>query len=161
VASHTARATGSPSDIARRVAFGRGVGSSVVSDGPEYPGQLRRALAKRRLGQAPLVPIDGETRAMLEQELTSPLRGGELCADRAGIGVRRPGGVVPAALLDHPAPEVRQDALERIERLGVDGAADAIRRRLALEPVSAVRGSALRVLCALEGQAQPSTCHLS
>jgi HEAT repeat protein len=56
-------------------------------------------------------------------------------------------------LLDHPAPAVRRDALQRAERLCLTPALSTIRRRVAVEPVATVRGAAVKALAVL-GQDQ-------
>ncbi len=118
----------------------------------EYPHRLRRALATRRLGAAPRVLIDASTEAILRRELQSPSPGVVAYALTMleAIGSDALAPCLPG-LLDHPSPEVRMDALRRIERLEVTGAKTAIRRRLEREPDAAVCGSLLRTLAGLAG----------
>lgn len=118
----------------------------------EYPHRLRQALAKRRLGAAPLTVMDGSTQAVLQRELRSPSPGvvSYALTMLEAMGRELVAACLPG-LLDHPAPEVRQDVLQRIERLGVTDAAAAVRQRVAQEPSPAVRGAALRTLASLAG----------
>jgi AAA family ATP:ADP antiporter len=52
-------------------------------------------------------------------------------------------------LLNHRAPEVRRDALLRLERLGGRSGLERVRARLAVETEPQVRGTAIRALTAL------------
>ena len=52
-------------------------------------------------------------------------------------------------LVNHATPEVRLEALRRIEQLGLSEALETVRRRVAIEPLVSVRGAALRTLAAL------------
>lgn len=118
--------------------------------GRRYPGMLRNALTGRRLGGGDLTLVDESSLDIL----------------RAGLKSSHPGVVIYSmnllqavagdslaphlpALLDHPAPEVRRDVLERIEQIDLTSALPAISQRAAVESSPAIRGTAVRVLAAL------------
>ena len=117
-----------------------------------YSETLSRALASRRLGMGSLGLADASSRAVLLQGLRSP-RAPEVlyCLEAlAGMGHRSYAESLPS-LLDHPAPEVRREALLSIERLRLAEGAEAVRARTATEPVAELRGLALRVLAVVGG----------
>jgi AAA family ATP:ADP antiporter len=120
--------------------------------GREYPVQLMQALAKRRLGGADLSLTDGSSVAVLQQGLQSSHPGAVIYSLNMLEAMEHESLVTCLQdLLAHPAPEVRQDVLERIERLGLTLALAAVGQRVALEPSPAVRGMTLRTLVALGG----------
>lgn len=121
--------------------------------GRAYPKALSDALGGRIAG----LDLDFSDERSLEA-----LRG-SLGSDRPGevlsalgllerAGARDLGGLV-AGLLEHPAPEVRASALERLEALGHSGAVGAVRRRAREDPSPRVRAAAVRCLCSLGGAA--------
>jgi AAA family ATP:ADP antiporter len=118
--------------------------------GRGYPAMLTQALARRRLGDAQLSLADGSSVAVLEQGLRSPHAGVVIYALNLLEEIEH--ASLPdflEGLLAHPAAEVRQDALRRIERLQVISALETVWQRVAEEPLVEVRGTALRVLAAL------------
>ncbi len=118
--------------------------------GREYPVKLIQALARRRLSGDQYRLIDGSTAAILQRELQSPHSGVVLYALNM-LEAAKPEALPAAlpALLDHPAPEVRVDVLQRIERLGLASAAAVVIQRLSREPLPAVRGTAVCTLAAV------------
>lgn len=122
--------------------------------GREYPKRLLGAMRRRHLGPTDVRIDDGDTIAVLQRELLSSHPGAVLYAMDTLEAVK-PEALIPALpiLLDHPIPEVRQEVLQRIERLGLTGALPAIRQRVDEEPLPAVRGFAVRTLAVL-GQAE-------
>jgi ATP/ADP translocase len=125
------------------------VGVAVLI-GRGYPAMLTQALAKRRLGDARLSLADGSSAAVLEQGLRSPHAGVVVYALNLLEQIEHTSlSNFLEGLLAHPAPEVRQDALQRIERLQVTPALATVRQRVAQEPRVDVRSMALRVLAAL------------
>ncbi len=119
----------------------------------EYPVALSQALVTRRLGGATLALVDPSAVAVVHQQLQSPYPGAVIYALNLLEQVEDPSLVtVLPDLLDHPSPEVRQDALQRIERMGLAAAAGAVRRRVALESSAVVRATAVRTLAALGGE---------
>jgi AAA family ATP:ADP antiporter len=118
--------------------------------GREYPVMLMRALTKRRIDGTELSLIDGSSVAVLQQALQSPHPGAVVYSLNMLEAMEHESLATSLQdLLTHPAPEVRQDALERIGRLGLTSALPAVSQRVALEPSPAVRGTAVRTLAAL------------
>ncbi len=118
----------------------------------EYAGVLTQALTKRRLGGDFLALADGSSLAVLQQGLNSSRVGQVLYAldvleeiDHESLDtfLRR--------ALRHPAPEVRQEALRRIERRRASSTLRSVRLVVAYERVASVRATALRTLAALGG----------
>jgi len=123
--------------------------------GREYPKRLLGAMRRRRLGPTELLRADdGDTIAVLQRELLSTHLSAVLYAMDTLEAVK-PEALIPALpiLLDHHIPEVRQEVLQRIERLGLVAALPAVRQRVIEEPLPAVRGTAVRTLAVL-GQAE-------
>lgn len=119
----------------------------------EYPKMLIQALAQRRLGgiQWSLL-ADSSSVGILQRELQSSHAGAVIYA-MSGLEAINPALLTEPLprLLEHPAPEVRQDSLERTRRLNLTSALPAVGRRVIQEPVAIVRGTALRTLAALGG----------
>jgi len=122
----------------------------VISLMRQYPVALAHALAKRRLGESPLELGDRVSVAVLKHELHSPHPGAVIYALNM-LEQAEPGSLAECLpdLLAHASPEVRQAALERIERMGMTGALPLIHQRLEVETSARVRGAALRALTAL------------
>lgn len=115
----------------------------------EYTRVLAQALAARRLSGASLALRDASSVDLVRRGLGSPHAPEVLYC----LGVLEdmqdpalPEGV--SGLLGHPSPEVRREALLRVERLGLGQMAAAV-RVLAGDPDPAVRGAALRALAAV------------
>jgi AAA family ATP:ADP antiporter len=126
----------------------------AVLVGREYPAMLIQALAKRRLGGADLSLTDASSLDVLERELHSPHPGVVVYALSTLESIEHES--LPAFLqevLTHPAPEVRQYALQRIEGLGLTSALPAVHQRVTAESVPSVQGAALRTYAAL-GEAE-------
>jgi len=111
---------------------------------------LLEALGRRRLSAEELSFTDGHTVAALRRGLASPhapeviyclgvLEGADPDQHRETVG----------QLLGHPAPMVRREAVERVERLGLSASADEVRRLALGDEDPAVRGAAIKALCAL------------
>lgn len=121
----------------------------------EYPRVLLRALSRRWLGRSAAVPVDAASLAVFREALSSPRPGVAIFAldsleerGDAALAEMLPG------LLVHPAPEVRQEVLRRIERLRPPEARFAVEALLEREPDPGVRGAALQSLLVLgEGEA--------
>ncbi|UCC86755.1 MAG: cyclic nucleotide-binding domain-containing protein [Anaerolineales bacterium] len=119
-----------------------------------YPAMLMKALTRRRLGDAQLSLADGSSLVVLQEGLRSQHPGVVIYSLNLLEEIQH--ASLPAflgELLAHPAPEVRKDALQRIERLEVSTALEAVRQRVAQEPCVDVRGTALYTLAAL-GEAE-------
>ncbi|HEY1011233.1 MAG TPA: HEAT repeat domain-containing protein, partial [Herpetosiphonaceae bacterium] len=115
-----------------------------------YPGALMQAMDRRRLGGVSLSLADSSSVAVLQRGLRNPHAGVVLASLNMLEEIEHES--LPAflrELVTHPAPEVRQEALVRLERLGAAQALDVVRARVAAEEVPAVRGAALRTLAAL------------
>ena len=116
----------------------------------EYPAMLGQALAKRRLGAATLDLADPSTVAVLEQQIRSPYPDAVLYGVRLLEQLDEPAlETILPALLEHPSPEVRQDALQRIARLEIASALPALRRCVAAERSPRVRGVAIQSLATI------------
>ncbi|MCB0164916.1 MAG: cyclic nucleotide-binding domain-containing protein [Anaerolineae bacterium] len=118
----------------------------------EYTQRLVKALAKRQLGGDLLALVDGTSLAVIKQGIDSEHVGETIFSlyvleeiDHGSFGyfLRR--------ALRHPAPEVRLDALSRIERNNVYSALRNVRLLARYESNVTVRARALRVLAALGG----------
>jgi ATP:ADP antiporter, AAA family len=115
-----------------------------------YAQVLRRCLAGRRLAGQALSLRDSTSRHILQGWLASPQAVEVLYAlhvmeeeDDAALQA------ILINLLDHPAPQVRREALARIERQKVVAARDRVAELVRQEASPAVQGEALRVLVAL------------
>lgn len=120
--------------------------------GRQYPLELLRALGRRRLTGASLVLNDAVTRDLISQALRNPKPGAALYAmgllaesDPEALAV-----VLPE-MLDHPAPEVRCEALRRIEIAPLIAERERVQLSLRNDPDPAVRAAALRTLAAVGG----------
>ncbi|MBN1993051.1 MAG: HEAT repeat domain-containing protein [Anaerolineae bacterium] len=118
----------------------------------QYAVVLTQALTRRRLEGDLLALADGSSLAVLQQGLNSPHVGQVLYAldvleeiehESLDTFLRR--------ALRHPAPEVRLEALRRIERRQATSALRAVRLVVTYEQVVLVRAAALRALAALGG----------
>ena len=125
----------------------------VVMLSREYMRVLLQALTKSKPGEFSFSVVDGSSLTILEHGLKSPYPGvvryaltvlEELEHESLPRFLRR--------ALSHPEAAVRQDALARIERLGLTSLVRDVRLRLRFEPSIPVRADALRTLAAL-GQA--------
>jgi CRP-like cAMP-binding protein/ATP/ADP translocase len=116
----------------------------------EYSRALARAI-RRRAEWNPVADVTPESIPILTAELESTHPEAVLYAvDLLGdLAPDRLHDALPA-LVRHPAPVVREEALRRIEELRITSAAPAVRERLENEPLPAVKGLALRALAALE-----------
>lgn len=122
--------------------------------GQAYPRRLQQALRQRTFSGISVLQPDRSSLAVFQQGLASP-HVGVVVYSLDMLGEITP-ETVPAALtglLEHTAPEVRQEALRRIERLGLTGNLPAVQGRLHQETSPSVRATALHTLAAL-GQAE-------
>ena len=117
----------------------------------EYGVALKQALTKRRLGgEAQPLVIDKAGAALLRQGLTSPQAGVVIYS--LGVLAESEPESLPALLPDllgHATPDVRQNALERIEQLQLTAALPTVRQRVSVETEPTVQGVAVRTLAAL------------
>jgi AAA family ATP:ADP antiporter len=118
----------------------------------EYATVLIQAVAKRRLEGDFLSLVDGSSMAILQRGLKSARVGQviysldileEIEHESLGRFLRR--------ALRHPAPEVRQEALRRIERRGATSALKDVRLNVKYETSVPVQATGLRTLAALGG----------
>lgn len=116
----------------------------------QYTRVLAQVLLSRNLAPTELPLRDATSLALLQENLDSPqtavaMFAVEVLADDAptvfGQAIDRP--------LNHPAPEVRRAALQKLEALQLSSASPAIRKRIDAEPVAAIKGQAVRVYLAL------------
>jgi AAA family ATP:ADP antiporter len=118
--------------------------------GRQYPSMLMQALTRRRLGQTDLLLSDRASLEVLQQGLQNTHPGVVIYTlnqlETIGQGAL---SERLKDLLEHPAPEVRQEALKRIERLGLVEILPAIERRIETEPSPVVRSEAVRSLAVL------------
>lgn len=119
--------------------------------GRAYPLQVRQALTQRILGEGKTLPLDDASLNVVRQGLASPHLSVVLYALDT-LSTATPDSMVGLLpdLLEHPLAEVRQEAIEQIERLGLTEAVPAVRRHLSDEPSPAVRAAALRVIASLD-----------
>ena len=118
--------------------------------GRAYPGVLVQALAKRRLQGSDLSVIDSTCTDILQEALKDPRPGSVLyaievlaVADPTLLATSIPG------LLNHPDSRVREEALRRIEDLGLVQSLPAVRDCLANDPSPTVRSRAIRTIAVL------------
>ena len=112
----------------------------------EYPKALLQALSKRRLGNIQFLSKDQSVSALVKERLAASNAGDALYllnlleeTDLPALQL-----LLPDAL-NHPAPEVRQDVLRRIEKLKLVTARSAVRKMLTSEANPAVRAAAIQV----------------
>jgi len=114
-----------------------------------YPNMLIRALAKRGLNASRISVIDSSSLAILQQRLNSPhveevIYSLNILAEAEYEHL----DTLLCDTLSHPAPEVRQDVLHRLEQRNVTSALPTIKQYLKDKAVP-VRSRALRTLAAL------------
>jgi len=130
-------------------------GWAIVANGAgrEYAEALVHALKRRVVDDEPFSYGDARSMAVLYKTLESEHPADVLFAldllEKAHVEELAPALV---RLVEHPAPEVRRSALERLETLGAREALPAVAARATLDPVPAVRAVALRAMCALGGE---------
>jgi hypothetical protein len=117
-----------------------------------YLGALTRVITRRRLGDDANVLADPASVSLLKQRLQDSYPAVSIYAlnrlealDPACVLAELP------ALLRHPAPEVRREALLRVEQGRLSMLLDEVRSQYALETDPGVREYALRALGALGG----------
>ncbi len=117
-----------------------------------YPAMLLQALTKRRLGgdTASHFVADKSSVAALKLGLVSPHIGVVLYSLHMLEEIEPESfPVFLQDLLQHPAPEIRLEALNRIERFNMTAVIPAIRYRIKYETSPLVRGISLRTLVVL------------
>jgi HEAT repeat protein len=135
-------------------------GWALVANGAgrEYAEALVNALKRRVVDDEPFTYGDARSMAVLYKTLESDQPADVLFAldllEKAHVEELTPALV---RLIEHPAPEVRRSALERLETLGAREALPAVAARATLDPIPAVRAVALRAMCALGGEDAWST----
>ncbi len=115
-----------------------------------YVQALTQAITRRRWSDAPNVLPDPTSVALLQARLSDPHPGTAIYAMNQLAALNEP--VVIAALpqlIHHSAPEVRQEALRRVEARALTPARDAVREQLAIETASSVREAGWRALGAV------------
>ncbi len=116
-----------------------------------YGGALRRSLSRRALGKADLTLENSSSLAVVE----TLLHGSKPREIRLGLDI-----LVDAEhesldahlinLIAHPNHEIRTEAMNRLERHPVETALPAVEQCLRIESNPAVKGAALRAMCALK-----------
>lgn len=111
----------------------------------EYPKALLQALSKRRLGNIELFSQDQSFSALVKTRFADSSPGEalyllNLLEETDPSALQR---LLPDAL-NHPAPAVRQDVLQRIEKLKLVAARSAVRALLATEIDLTVRSAAIQ-----------------
>ena len=116
----------------------------------EYAAVLMNALARRRLTGQTLSLQDASSIAVLKRGLDSQHPAEVLYCLNTLEQVRHPSlDQFLARLLDHLSPEVRREALLRVERRGPEAVLPKVREMVVTDKESAVRAAALRALAAL------------
>lgn len=117
-----------------------------------YPGMLKQALKRRRLGETPVDVAAELNQVVIEQGIRSPN------ADVVIYSVNLLGEANPTLLnsmlgdlLHHSSMEVQRDALQRIERARLAQALPAVRELIATRPAPQVHEAALRTLISVGG----------
>jgi AAA family ATP:ADP antiporter len=122
----------------------------VILVGWEYKAVLVQTLSKSKMGEVSLDVIDKSSMAILEQQLKSPYPGVVVYA--LNMLETTEHEALPRILreaVSHPEPEVRQDALVRIERLGFSSMMRSVRLRIKFETSIPVQATAIRTLVKL------------
>ena len=118
--------------------------------GRDYPKVLVQALAKRRLEGIQMQVCDASSLAALKEGLRNPQPAAAIYAASTLESIDS--SLLTSALpemLHHPAPEVRRDALERIERLGMTSVLPAVKEICQQDSSSSVQAAALQTLAVL------------
>lgn len=117
-----------------------------------YVNALTQAISKRRLGASPTVFADPASIAILQGYLHDPHPEAAIYAlDRLEeLDTQAAARALPE-LIQHPAPEVRREAMKWIESLAVAPALDSLHSQLAVEENPDVREAGLRALGAIGG----------
>jgi ATP/ADP translocase/HEAT repeat protein len=118
--------------------------------GREYPKTLVQALTKRRLEGIQFQVCDASSLAALTEGLNNPQPASAIYAANTLESID-PKLMVDALpnMLHHPAMEVRQDALQRIERLEVNSLLQAVREIHRGDPSPTVQAAALQTFAVL------------
>jgi HEAT repeat protein len=132
------------------IVLARGVGRA-------YPGTLAQALARRRWGGDGAAALEPTALALLKRQLDDPYPGAVVYALEHLAPEAELVHEDLARLLNHPAPEVRETILRRLEARADATAVPVLERRVALETVPAVKAAALRALAACGGAASNPT----
>ncbi len=120
----------------------------------EYTVRLTSALAKRTFTQGVLSFDDSSSVAILQKALTSPHPEEVTYAlSMLEESHHKSMDKFLIQLLEHADSKVREDVLRRVERLGRTTSLEAVKKRVQVEPLPQVRGSALRTFAAL-GEAE-------
>lgn len=124
-----------------------------------YPAMLLQALAKQRLSET-AIEIDRSHVGIFNKGLRSPHVGVVI------YSLNMLEEIAPEtmpqflqSLLRHPAPKIRQTALQRIERFGVAEATPVVRHLVEHDSSIKVRGTALRTWVALSNPADLNGAH--
>jgi ATP:ADP antiporter, AAA family len=124
----------------------------VVLLNRQYVIVLMKALTSRRFGRTSLTLEDGSSIAVLNKGLESPYAAEVIYSLNMLEQIEHKNlGDALIDLLRHPAPEVRQDVLARIERHGIKSATARIYELVNSESVPSIRGMALRTWAMLGG----------
>ncbi len=117
-----------------------------------YKRVLAEALRQRKLQASPLDLNDASSIAALRSGIQNPHPDVALFSLNT-LAEADPSALPDAlpSLLDHPAPEVRAEALDRITTLGVISTAPRVRQCALTDPSPIVRGQAVRALATLSG----------
>lgn len=112
----------------------------------EYPKALLQALSKRRLGNIQFLGKDQSISALVKERLAASNAGDALYLLNLLEETDLPSlqRLLPDAL-NHPAPEVRQDVLRRIEKLKLITSRSVVRNMLTSETNPTVRAVAIQV----------------
>jgi HEAT repeat protein len=123
---------------------------SIVLVNRAYLQMLGKALANRLLRGSSLSLNDMASIELLRKKLDSHHPGEVLYAMNLLVKAesRALDGAI-LALLEHPVPEVRREALAKVERLRMSHLQAEVKKRIALEELPEIRKIAIRTYCAL------------
>lgn len=117
----------------------------------EYPKALLQALSKRRLGHISFLTIDHSVSALIKTQLAERSAGDALYLLNLLEETDPPAmQSLLTEALKHPAPEVRQDALRRIEKRKLTAMRPAIHDLLNIETHAAVRADAIQAAITID-----------
>jgi hypothetical protein len=123
---------------------------TAILVGHRYLTALMEALSTRRLTGGSMVIVDRSSQLVLRRALQNQNPAVAIYALNV-LAESEPENIATylPSLLSHPVPEVRHEALERIERLGINSALESVQQVIKVDASARVQAHALRVLVAL------------
>ena len=123
---------------------------TAILVGHRYLTALMEALSTRRLTGGSMVIVDRSSQLVLRRALQNQNPAVAIYALNV-LAESEPENIATylPSLLSHPVPEVRHEALERIEQLGLNSTLESVQQVIKVDASTRVQAHALRVLVAL------------